>query len=263
MNPKLEKQVLPFVGGPRVSLKLRPVAALEKELGERVPAKPTQATEVARGVKRRIEACYDLKGNHDRSKTPALLVDLWVQRAGLAFTTGVLLDACSRPVPRVNMRGVTAYSLRRDAQPWRRLREHLVAAEPAQVKEAHAVAERWWKQKPPAEALAHASVLEVRCALAFSFCDQAWVHEVLDEVFEQGYGRWAVLSAITEPKAALAALKRLSSVDTAYQIYEEAVVHLPTLVKVAGPAARATLQKLRDRAFSKKVQKPFAELLAE
>ena len=81
-------------------------------------------------------------------------------------------------------------------------------------------------------------------------------------MFEEGYGRWAVLAAISDPTQARTVAKRLANHDPPYQLYEEAVPHIPTLVKTMGDAGRPVLEQMVKKAYSKKALKPFAELLA-
>jgi hypothetical protein len=251
--PPLARQLVPFPGDP-LTLKLKKPEALEKALGVKVPASPDEATEVARAHELRVNRRYDAAGAWDRSSTSSEWVDLLAQRAGLAFTTSVLIKACSLRIPRDGGGPDQPFALRRDGQPWRRLREHLVASkEPSAVKAAHALAVQHWAQ---------AAQDELRCGLAFAFCDASWVEAMIDPMFEKGYGRWAVLAAVRDPQRALALMRRLADANLRFQLYEEAVVFIPTLVKTAGPEGRAALEQMIERAWNEKVKKPFIALRA-
>lgn len=251
--PPIARQLVPFHGD-AFTLKLKKPEALEKVLGVQVPASPDEATEVARGHELRVNRRYDAEGRWDRTSTAADLVDLLAQRGGLAFTTAVLIKVCSLPIPRDGGGPDQPFALRRDGQPWRRLREHLVASkDPSAVRAARDVAAQTWAQ---------AEQDELRCALAFAFCEDAWVEAMIDPMFQKGYGRWAVLAAVRDPQQALALMKRIVKSDLRFQLYEEAVIHLPTLVKTAGPEGRAELEKMIERAWNEKVKKPFIALSA-
>lgn len=249
--PPLAKQLVPFAGD-AFTLKLKKAEALEKALGVKVPAAPDEAAEVKRAHELRVNRRYTVAGAWDRSAAASEFVDLLVQRAGLAFTTSVLIKACSLPIPNDRGGPEQPYALRRDGQPWRRLREHLVASkDPKAVDAAHAVAAKVDPKK-----------LELRCGLAFAFCDEAWLEPLIDPMFENGYGCWALLAAVSDPKQALALMKRIVKEDLRFQLYEEAVIFIPTVVKTAGPAGKPELEKMVARAFNEKVKKPFTALLA-
>ena len=258
--PELARQLVPFPGDP-FTLKLKKPEALEKALGVKVPAIPDLATEAERAHELRVNRRYNEKGSWDRSPVGAMLLDLWVQRGGLAFATGALIKACNRRLPRHNPPGEQPFDLRRDGQPWRRLREHLVASKDAKaVDAAHAEAARFWKLKP-VDGFQEQTFRDLRCGLAFAFCDAAWVSEMIDPMFEEGYGCWCALAAVRDPKQARKLLERMVKEDLRFQLYEEAVVFLPTLVKTAGSAARPALEAMIEGAFNNKVKKPFLALL--
>lgn len=244
------KRLLPFPGR-GVALKPRPAAALAAAIGEALPASLSEDVEVERGVRLGIHRRYDDQGRHLRSAVAPALVDAWVQREGLAFATAVLARVCREPVPATPASPhPRAYQLRHDGEPWRRLRQHLAATTSAGAPLAAAQSAR------------AGAPGELGAALAYAFCEPAWVAAELEDAFARGYGRMAVLAAITDPALALSAGERLVSLRPRYQLYEEAVPHVPTLAQTMGDAGRGVVEAMVAGAYGTGVRKPFAELLA-
>lgn len=219
-----------------------------------VPAKPTLAEEVARAVKLRVNERYGPDGNHPKGTAVRDFVDVLVARAGVAFATQVLIEACAKgQLPTATYPRGRDYLLRHDGQPWRRLREHLAVASPAEVAAAKKVATAGRKRKG-----------EVPPALAYAFCEPSWVKQDLPGMFENGYGQHALLAAISDAKTARAALVRLlEDEDIArYQLVEEAYPHVPNLMMVLGDKDATLIKRALERGWNNKTRKPWQELYA-
>jgi hypothetical protein len=156
-------------------------------------------------------------GQWDRSAAAAQLVDLWTQRAGLAFTTDALCRIADRRVPRQNPPGLEPYSIKRSGQPWLRLREHVLASRPEQVAQAREVAAPFFERPSPGDPT---DAAELRCALAAVFADEAWVEACIAPMLESGYGRWVLLHAISSPAQALSVARRLTNFHARFQVCE-------------------------------------------
>jgi hypothetical protein len=245
-SPTLAKQLLPFPGD-ATKVAMKSTAALEKLVGAKLPAKLDEAEELERGVALRIHHRYNEKGGWDRSTVGAALVDLWVQRGGVELATRLLARVCSATVPQGGY--AKPYVLRHDGQPWARLRLHLCAQE--DISSARVIA-AGFREKAKGE---------LGTALAFAFCVPEWVEEEIEPMIEDGYGRWAVLTAIQDRAKAVAVAKRMTSLPQAFQLYEEAVPHMPTLVRTMGDAGKPIIEKMVDKAYNAKAKKPFLALL--
>lgn len=222
-----------------------------------VPVKPTLADEVTRGVTFRLCERYNEKGNHPRDTFGRDLVDLWCARAGVAFATEAVIATCAKGQQRSDpSQRARPYLLRIDGQPWRRLREQLAAASPADRAAAKAVAAKGRKKK--------AEYDEVRCGIAYAFCDPAWVRAELEGMFEEGYGRLALLAAMPDAKTARNALVRmLDDPDIAtYQLIEEAPPHVPNLMLSLEDKDAPLIRRALDKAWNKATKKPWQELVA-
>lgn len=248
------ERVVPVPGVP-FTLKINLTKAEKAVPG--VPAKPKLAEEVARGISLRLNECYSETGNHPRDTFGRDLVDVWCARAGVAFATHAVIATCAKgqlPSPR----NATArpYRIRIDGQPWRRLREQLAAASPADRAAAKAIAAKARKKT--------AAYAEVRCGIAYAFCDPAWVKAELAGMFEEGYGRLVLLAAMPDAKTARAALVRLlDDPDIAtYQLVEEAPPHVPNLMLSLDDKDAPLIRRALDKAWNKATKKPWQELVA-
>jgi hypothetical protein len=223
-----------------------------------IPAKPKQADEVKRALELRVNERYGSDGNLPRDEAVLrALVDLWVARAGVVFATEVLLAVCAKPQePRNSAPSGAAYELRRDGQPWARLREHLAAASEADQAAAKALA-----------AKARSAKSELRQAVAYAFADPSWVAADLDGMFEAGYGQLALLTALPDAATARQALLRLlgkADIDeyiAEYQLVEEAPPHMPNLIATLDSADAALVKEAAKLAWNKVVAKPWLELV--
>lgn len=223
-----------------------------------VPAKKLDlATEIARGAELRLNERYDEKGNWARDSVPRDLVDIWCARTGVAFATQALLGACAVKLRPGSQLPGRPYGIRRDGQPWARLREHLAAASDSDRTAAKTHA-----------AKARTRTDELRQAVAYAFCDPTWVAEDLEGMFKEGYGRLALLTALPDAKTARAALLRLlgeAGIEERiplYQLYEEAPIHIPNLVQQLDDSDADLLLKAQAKAFSTKVRKLWDDLVA-
>ncbi|MFV8751116.1 hypothetical protein ACNOYE_11280 [Nannocystaceae bacterium ST9] len=236
-------RLLPYPGEPwPLILDLRAsTKALGKSVGA-VPEQPTLAAELARGLAARLGDRYDEQGNHPHDLLGAHLVDLWCDRRDVVFATEVLI-AIARACP-------TPYALRKDGLPWSRLREHLLSA-PADVRaQARALAAA--ARSEPAG--------ELRPALAYAFCERAWVDEDLDEALRQGYGQLALLACLTEPAAIAGAIERV--VETLFQLIEEAVPHMPNVMSRLGDEGASLIVTCAGLAWDKASRVPWLDLVA-
>lgn len=222
-----------------------------------VPKKLDLATEILRGAELRLNERYDEKGNWARDSIPRDIVDIWCARAGVVFATQALLGACAVKLrPGLQLPG-RPYGMRRDGQPWGRLREHLAAASESDRAAAKVHA-----------AKARTRTDELRAAVAYAFCDPTWVAEDLEGMFKEGYGRLALLTALPDAKAARAALLRLlgeagiNERIPAYQLFEEAPPHIPNLVQQLDDSDADLIHKAQAKAFSAKVRKLWDDLAA-
>lgn len=222
-----------------------------------VPAAPDLSTEILRGAQLRLNERYDAKGKHPRDTIPRDLVDIWCARAGVVFATQALLGACAMERQLGLSLETKLYELRRDGQPWARLREHLAAASEADRAAAKLHAAR-----------ARTRSDQLRPAVAYAFCDPTWVAEDLEAMFKHGYGRLALLTALPDAATARAALLRLlgeAAIDEripSYQLFEEATPHLPNLLQRLDDTDAALIHKARAKAWNATVRKPWDELLA-
>lgn len=243
-------QLLPVPGEPwKVSVDLK--KSQTKVPG--VPAKPALDAEIARGGELRLNERYDEKGGHPRDTIARDLVDIWVARAGVAFTTQVLLGACTQPRREtVSRKGPPPpYDLRRDGQPWARLREHLAAASETDRAAAKKLAEA-----------ARGRDDELRQAVAYAFCDPAWVAEDLEQMFRDGYGQLALLAALPDASSARMVLQRLLADQIRkFQLVEEAPPHMPNLVARLDEADADLVRQARDRAYKATLRKPWDALV--
>lgn len=236
--------LLPYPGEPwTIALDLRGSArALDKLVG-RVPEQPELAAEVDRGLAARLDHRYDDEGNHPHDLLGRHLVDLWCDRRDVVFATEVLIAI-------VRTRAADeAYEIRKDGQPWARLREHLLAG-PAELRaRARAVAASA-RMQPAGELLP---------ALAYAFCERDWVDEDLDAALERGYGQLALLACLTEPARIAGAIERV--VETLYQLIEEAVPHIPNIMSRLGEDGAALIVTCAGLAWDKPSRRPWIELV--
>jgi hypothetical protein len=222
-----------------------------------VPAKPKLADEVARAIKLRVNERYSKEGNDPRDTFGRDLVDLWCARAGVVFATQAVIETCSKgQLPTMYNVNRRHYQLRLDGQPWRRLREQLAAAKPAERASAKAVAAKARKTSKGRD--------ELRFGIAYAFCDPAWVKEDLAGMFDEGYGRLALLAAMPDAKTARSALVRLLEDDdiARYQLVEEAPPHVPNLMLVLDDKDAPLIRRALDEAWNNKTRKPWQELVA-
>lgn len=248
-------RLLPRIGEPwQVKVDLKKAEAKVKG----VPATPELATEIERGATLRLNERYDEKGGHPRDSVARDLVDIWVARAGVEFATQAALGACAEPRRATSSRPTPgAYALRRDGQPWARLREHLAAASEA---------DRAAAKKHAASARTRTD--ELRQAVAYAFGDPAWVAEDLERMFKAGYGQLALLTVLPDAATARAALLRLlgeAGIDEfipPYQLIEEAPPHMPNLMAILDDADAELIHKAHAKAWNAATRKPWAELVA-
>lgn len=209
------------------------------QLGE-PPESPTLAAELARGLAAGLDHRYDAQGNHLDDRLAAHLVDRWCARAGVGFATEVLIEIVrTRP----------NYELRRDGQPWGRLREQLYGAAPGDRGRAWAIA----------SAARREATGELRPALAYAFCDPAWVDEDLDDALRHGYGQLALLACLAEPDRIATALEQV--VTTLYQLIEEAVPHIPNVMRRLGDAGSDLILTCASLAWDERTRAPWLELV--
>lgn len=223
-----------------------------------VPASPKLAEEIARAVSLRVNERYGADGNLPRDTFARDIVDIWCARAGVVFATKALIGVCATgQQPSNSHPSGKAFELRRDGQPWARLREHLAAASPDDYAEAKAIAAKARKRKD-----------ELRQAVAYAFCDPAWVAQDLEQMFEAGYGQLALLSALPDAKTARNVLQRLlgeAGIDeyiAEYQLVEEAPAHIPNLMAVLDASDAPLIKKALAKAWNKPTRKPWEELVA-
>lgn len=258
-----EEKLLPFPGDPRdtwtvdvnaKSLK-KSEANIAKGGGGAVPAKPTIKAEVKRGIDLRLNEVYGEKGNHPRDTFGRDLVDVWCARAGVAFATEVLVAITDEPQREEAHRPGhrPPYRLRRDGQPWARLREHLAACSADERKQAHAIAKD-----------ARDAKHEARQAVAYAFCDAAWVAaDIKDGALKKGYGQLALLASLENAQQGRDALALLmSNAVPKYQLIEEAPAHIPNLMKVLDDDDAPLIIEAAKRAWNAASRKPWLEIVA-
>lgn len=254
-----QDRVLPFPGDAwtvKVALK-KAEANINKAGGAAVPDVPKVADEVKRGVKLRLNETYDVKGNHPRDTFGRDLVDVWITRAGVPFALEVLIAICETPqLPSLaSPHGPRTYRLRRDGQPWARLREHLHAIAKEERDEAHKLA-----------AKARSAKSELRQALAYAFCDAAWVEADMPAALKKGYGQLALLAACANARQARDALQFLMR-DVGeggvpkYQLIEEGVTHMPNLMRMLDDKDAPLVVAAARRAWNGASRKPWLEVV--
>ncbi len=222
--------------------------------GDVVPAKPAVKTEVKRGVDLRLNEVYDEKGNHPRDTLGRDLVDVWCARAGVAFATEVVIAiGAEKQRARASIPGgPRPYRLRRDGQPFARLREHLAACSAADRKSAHEIAKG-----------ARDAKSDVKQAVAYAFCDEAWVAADIKHAWQMGYGQLALLASLQTAKQGRDALAVLTSAAVPkYQLIEEAPAHIPNLMKVLDDDDAPLIVAAAKRAWNAASRKPWLEIVA-
>lgn len=223
-----------------------------------VPATPVHDDEVARALAAGIDQRYDDAGRHPRDPVARQLVDAWCARGGVELATSVLC-AVARSPGRVVAPSPTPrpYLLRRDGQPWRRLREQLVAADPTARERAKEIARRSWDEVGGGGV----SASHVRAGLAYAFCDDAWVEVALPTALRDGYGQLAVLAAVRDPEVLARSIDALFA-QPIYQLVEELVPHAPTIVETLGEQRIELIIRIARRAANKPLRKPWLAILA-
>ncbi len=248
---KARANLVPLYGEPWtvVANAKKSATAIGKAGGGVVPDAPTVAAEVARGTKLRVGEPYTAAGGEPKDRLGCDLVDRWCATAGVAFATEVLVG-----IARKRHRGNAAgkrYQLRYDAQPWLRLREHLVVASPEDLAAARANAAP--HRKGP--------LGDLPIALAFTFCDPKWVAADLAKALETGYGNLAILTCLTDAAAVRRAIKGLLARTDLYQLIEHGYRFMPNAMRVLTDADAALILDAARRAWTKQVRKPWLELV--
>lgn len=227
--------------------------AVLKAGGGQVPAAPTVKEEVQRAVSLRVHERYNPQGNYPRDTCGRDLVDVWCARRGVAFATEVLIAVCRQPREKANHR---AYELRLDGQPWGRLREHLAVADAKERKAALALAATARKADKKSE---------LPAALAYAFCEQAWVKEALPRALDKGYGQLALLTALTDKKKLREALVFLlgetEEYVAKYQLVEYLYPHMPTVLQLLDDADAPMVVRAGEQAWNKATRKPWLEIV--
>jgi hypothetical protein len=244
-TPEVRSRWLPFPGEPWT---------LAPEPHPDVPSGPSVADEIARGLALRLQHRYDATtGMRPRDTHGRQLVDAWCERAGVAFATEVLIAIACTLLPKDPRNPVERpYAIRHDGQPWGRLREQLAVAPAAQRARAHELA-----------AAARDAPGELRFGLAYAFCDDAWVAEDRDAALTGGYGRLAVIASLRDAAQARAVLERmLDPTYTRFQLVEEAVPHVPNLMRRLDPADGELIVRAASLAWSKPSRRPWLPLVA-
>jgi hypothetical protein len=232
--------------------------AIVEATGE-LPAMPTIESETARGLALRLDQRYGENGNHPRDTFGRDLVDLWCGRLGLEHTTRILVAIVRAPNP--NPSGRRSYEIRRDGQPWRRLREHVATADLETRGRAKAVAAEAWAdivRDPDSTPLGIASL---RAGLVYAFCDDAWTTEMLPSAIATGYGQLAVLAALRDAEQLARTIEALFE-KPIYQLVEELPPHAPNVMRTLGADRPELVIRIARRAATKKLQKPWLDLLA-
>ncbi len=209
-----------------------------------VPDQPTHESELARGLAAHLDERHE-PGNRSSSPLARHLVDLWCHRRDVVFATEVAIAiAETRPATTDN-----PYSLRKDGQPWARLREHLLSAPSDLFEQARAVA---------ASARTRGAG-ELRPALAYAFCERDWVDEDLDEALREGYGRLALLACLTDHGQIADAIEQVAA--TLHQLIEEAVPHFPNVMSRLGDDGAALIVTCAGLAWDRPSREPWLNLV--
>lgn len=251
-----QERLLPFPGDEwTVDVKLKKAEAnIAKGGGFAVPAQPNVDAEVKRGVDLRLNEVFDEKGNHPRDTLGRDLVDVWCARAGVAFATEVLV-AIGQEEQRERASTPNAsrlYRMRRDGQPWARLREHLATCAAADRKRAHGSAVQARKAKG-----------EVKQAVAYAFCDDEWVAaDIAAGALKRGYGQLALLASLKTAQQGRDALALLTSTAVPkYQLIEEAPAHIPNLMRILEDDDAPLIVAAAQRAWNAASRKPWLEFV--
>jgi hypothetical protein len=246
----LRAKLLPYPGDDwTTESDLRKAAKAIEKIAGAVPEHPTLEAEVQRGLTARLDHRYNEAGNHPRDTLGRELVDLWCARRGVEFATEVLIAIARTRPANAQTREDKPYKLRRDGQPWGRLREHLLGGSSEQLEAARALAER--ARGEPAG--------ELRPALAYAFCDADWVAEDLEAALKAGYGQLALLSCLSAEPAAATLRKMIGGVR--FQLIEEAVPHIPNVMSRLGEAGSSLIVGIAELAWDKSSRKPWLELV--
>jgi hypothetical protein len=250
---------LPFPGEPWQP-KVDIAASVQRlaKVGVAIPQKPALADEVKRALELRLHCNYGPDGNRPKDIHGRDAVDLWVAGAGLAMTTEILVEACKRghhQASRPAQFGDAPYNVRTDGLPWSRLREHLVAASEGDRADARKVAAAARKAKKQAGN-------ELGPAVAYAFCDDAWVAEDLEAALEHGYGRLCLLAALATPAQAKHALEVMKTEAPKYMLLENGYTHMPNLMVRLADADADLVIDICEMAWNKAVRKPWLDIAA-
>lgn len=246
----LRAKLVPYPGDEwTIASDLRKSAKAVEKIAGAVPEHPTLEEELQRGLTARLDHRYNEAGNHPRDSLGRELVDLWCARRGVVFATEVLIAIVRTRPPKALRAEDKPFKLRRDGQPWGRLREHLLSGSSEQFSAAHAVAERA-RREPSGE---------LRPALAYAFCDAAWVNEDFGAALKAGYGQLALLTCVPADRAA--ATLRAMMTGIRFQLIEEAVPHIPTVMSRLGDDGSSLIVEIAELAWDRASRKPWLELV--
>jgi hypothetical protein len=200
------------------------------------------------GIAQRVPERNNEKGNPATDSHGDRLVDTCVATGGVELATRFLVEVCGRVSEGI-------YGIRRDGAPWGRLRQHLAAASPEERKKAKAIA-----------AKARDFTDQRRQAVAFAFCDPAWVAEDFPEVFRHKYGKLALIASLSTAEQAREAMWRLLGKDDTFPpphyLVEEAVAFIPNLMRVMDAADADLIIEGAKLAWNKSTLKPWLEIVA-
>jgi hypothetical protein len=238
-------RLLPFPGDGPVELTL-----LATNASDDVDA------EVARGVSLRLHERYDARGNIPRDD-PSRFVDSLVGANGLAFATRVLVNVCNRAQQErpTNPGHRAPYELRRDGQPWARLRRHIFRAGVAAADRDAAL-----DVARGARELGN----DLRFAVAYAFCVDEWVAADLPRALKEGYGKLALLASLAngaQARHALAVLLGDHGYSPPYQLVEEAVAHIPNLIRRLDDADAGLVARAAGLAWNATTRKPWRAIV--